>query len=120
MPIVVEPEAGTDTGMLPEVAEFLRGSPLKGVIGGRDVAASDGETFMTLDPGTGEPIAEVAAMKALEVDLAVRAAAKAFTSTGWSTMPANERAIWIHRLVGASERPQAILSANEREGGRRS
>src|ERR1700724_3753758 len=116
MPIVVEPEAGTDTGMLPEVAEFLRGSLLKGVIGGRDVAASDGETFMTLDPGTGEPIAEVAAMKPPEADLAGRAGAKAFTSTGWSTMPANERAIWIHRLLGASARPQPTHRPNAKKG----
>jgi aldehyde dehydrogenase (NAD+) len=52
-------------------------------------------------------------MKALEVDLAVRAAAKAFTSTGWSTMPANERAIWIHRLADAIERRKPIIGQIE-------
>src|SRR3989442_993298 len=113
MTIVVEPEAGTDTCVMPEVAEFLRGSPLKAVIGGRDVAALDGETFVTRDPGTGEPIAEVAAMKAPEVDVAVKAAAKAFTSSGWSTMPVNERAIWIHRLADAIERHKAIIGQIE-------
>ena len=66
------------SGLLPEAAAFLAGSPLPGVIGGRDVPATDGATFTTLDPGTGKPIAEVAAMKAADVDRAVKAAAEAF------------------------------------------
>ena len=49
------------SGLLPEAAAFLAGSPLPGVIGGRDVPAMDGATFTTLDPGTGKPVAEVAA-----------------------------------------------------------
>ena len=50
--------ATASTKLLPEVERFLSESPLRGVIGGRDVAASDGATMPTRDPGTGEPIAE--------------------------------------------------------------
>src|SRR4029077_6514735 len=83
----------------------------QGVIGGRDVPAMDGATFTTLDPGTGKPIAEVAAMKAADVDRAVKAAAEAFPR--WSALPANERAIWIHRLADEIERRKAIIGEIE-------
>ena len=46
------------TDLLPEVKKFLATAPLKGVVGGKDVAGSDGKTMATLDPGSGEPIAE--------------------------------------------------------------
>ena len=59
---------------LPEVSEFLSQSPLKAFIGGKQVAAADGSTFTTRDPGTGLPLAEVSAMSATDVDQAVRAA----------------------------------------------
>ena len=98
-------------GVLPEVAAFLAGSPLPGVIGGRDVPALDGETFTTLDPGTGKPIARVAAMKAPDVDRAVKAAAEAFPR--WSALPVAERAIWIHRLADEIERRKPIIGQIE-------
>jgi len=64
--------------LLPEVEKFLSESPLKSVIGGKDVASATGETMATRDPGTGEPIAEFAVLGAADVDRAVKAAADAF------------------------------------------
>ena len=44
----------SEIDLLPEVQEFLGRSPLKGFVGGQDVAASNGETFKTIDPGSQE------------------------------------------------------------------
>lgn len=99
--------------LLPEVEKFLSASPLKGVVGGRDVAAADGATFTTIDPGSGEHLAEVASMQAVDIDRAVRAAADAFVNSGWATMPVNERAVWIHRLADEIEKRKAIIGQIE-------
>ena len=45
------------SGLLPEVEAFLTGAPLASVIGGKDVAGTAG-TMKTLDPGSGEELAE--------------------------------------------------------------
>ena len=60
------------TELLPEVAELLTENPVPGVIGGEDVLAGNGATFTTRDPGSGQPLAEVTAMQAFDVDRAVR------------------------------------------------
>ena len=99
--------------LLPEVAEFLSGGPLLGVIGGEDVAAADGETFHTYDPGSGESLAEVASLKRADVDRAVRTAQKAFKSTGWSTMAPNDRGVLLHRLADAVEKRKSIIGQIE-------
>ncbi|HEX2754880.1 MAG TPA: aldehyde dehydrogenase family protein, partial [Candidatus Limnocylindrales bacterium] len=60
-------------------------------IGGKDVAASDGETFVTVNPATEEPLAVVARATAADMDRAVRAARSAFRRS-WSTLSGRERA----------------------------
>ncbi len=95
--------------VLPEVAEFLEGSPLPGVIGGRDEMASSGETLTTRDPGSGLPLAEVPAMQAEDVDRAVKAAQKAFDTTGWPQLSPHERGALLHRLADAVEDRRAIF-----------
>lgn len=99
------------SGLLPQVAAFLQGSPLPGVIGGQDAPASDGRTFTTLDPGTGKALAEVAAMQAADVGRAVTAAAAAFPR--WAALPVMERAVWIHRLADEIERRKPIIGQIE-------
>jgi aldehyde dehydrogenase (NAD+) len=95
--------------VLPEVAAFLGQSPLPGVIGGTDVMASGGSVFCTRDPGSGQPLAEVAAMQADDVDRAVEAAQRAFDTTGWPRLSPNQRGVLLHRLADAVERRKAIL-----------
>jgi aldehyde dehydrogenase (NAD+) len=95
--------------LLPEVEKFLSESPLKSVIGGKDVASSTGETMATRDPGTGEPIAEFAVLTAADVDRAVKAAADAFKRSGWATMSPAERGVHLHRLADAIEKHKPII-----------
>lgn len=95
------------------VSEFLAQSPLKAFIGGDWVAAADGSTLTTRDPGTGAPLAEVPAMSAKDVDRAVQAATKAFRSSGWAEMTAHERGVLLHRLADEVEKHKPILARIE-------
>ena len=99
--------------LLPEVAAFLGQSPLPGVIGGQDVMAANGEMFCTRDPGSGQPLAEVAAMQPDDVDRAVRAAQRAFDTTGWPRLQPNERGVLLHRLADLVERRKSVLAQIE-------
>jgi phenylacetaldehyde dehydrogenase len=82
------------------VAEATRrftSQPRQLLIGGEWVDAADGESFETLDPGTGEVLTTVAHGKAEDIDRAVRAARRALNGP-WSTMTPSERGRAIHRL----------------------
>ena len=59
-------------------------------IDNQDVDALAGETFTTVNPATGAPLATLARAKREDVDRAVASANKAFAS--WSVMDPNERA----------------------------
>lgn len=95
------------------VTDFLSQSPLKAFIGGEWVPAADGTTFTTRDPGTGQPLAEVAAMGAKDVDRAVQAATKAFRTSGWAEMTPNERGVLLHRLADEVEKHKPVLARIE-------
>ena len=99
--------------LLPEVEAFLRESPLPGVVGGRDVTGSTGETMATRDPGTGETIAEFCVLTAADVDRAVQAAADAFRRSGWATLGPNERGARLHRLADAIEKHKPVIGQIE-------
>ena len=73
------------------------------LIGGSWVPARSGETFAVLDPATENPIAEVAAADAADVDLAVAAARAAFESGAWPRMGGAERARLIWELADRIE-----------------
>jgi aldehyde dehydrogenase (NAD+) len=99
--------------LLPEVEKFLAGAPLKGVVGGKDVAGSTGATMATRDPGTGDTIAEFCVLEAADVDAAVKAANHAFKHSGWATMSPNERGAKLHRLADALEKHKPIIGQIE-------
>ena len=61
----------TQEALSPETASFLSQGLLKGFIGGEDVESSNGETFITHDPGSGETIAEVSHLQPDDVNRAV-------------------------------------------------
>jgi aldehyde dehydrogenase (NAD+) len=67
-------------------------------IGGKFVAASSGKYFPTYNPATGEVLAEIAEAGAKDVDLAVRAARKAYTGV-WAKMPGRERGRYLYRIA---------------------
>jgi acyl-CoA reductase-like NAD-dependent aldehyde dehydrogenase len=72
------------------------------LIGADWVQAADGRTFETIDPATGDTIAEVAHAGAEDVDRAVRAATAALEGP-WSTMPPAKRSILMNRLADLIE-----------------
>jgi aldehyde dehydrogenase (NAD+) len=81
-------------------------------IGGDFVAPVDGRRFTTVDPSTGEPLAEVAEAGPADVDKAVKAARRAFTR--WSKLPGSERAKYlfrIARLLQERSRELAVLES---------
>ena len=101
------------TKLLPEVKTFLTAAPRPMYIGGQFVFAADGQTFDTHDPGTGETLASVAAGGAAEIDAAVAAAQKAFRGPQWSGLPANDRAVILHRLADQIQKHAAVLAQLE-------
>lgn len=68
------------------------------LIDGKWVKAQSGKTFDVFDPATGEPIASVAEGDKADIDLAVKAARRAFASGPWSRMTPSERGRIIHRI----------------------
>jgi phenylacetaldehyde dehydrogenase len=67
-------------------------------IGGNWVDARSGETFSTLNPATGEELAQVASGGKEDVDRAVLAARQAFESGAWSRMTPSMRGRLIWRV----------------------
>jgi phenylacetaldehyde dehydrogenase len=77
--------------------------PGRHLIGGKWTAPSSGECLLTLNPATGERIAEIAKGTAHDVDAAVRDAAATFCSAGWRNMGPFEREALLHRLADLLE-----------------
>src|SRR6478609_8980531 len=73
------------------------------------VDASDGGTFDTVDPATGEVIARVAHATAKDVDAAVRVARKAVETGPWSRTDAADRGRLMFKLADRSEKESAEL-----------
>ena len=106
-------ETANQTELLPEVQEFLDKKIHGALIGGVEVMASDGGTFDTHDPGSGERLATVANLTAEDVGQAVSAAQKAFDESDWAKMPVNERSVFLHRLADEVEKRKAIIAQIE-------
>lgn len=72
-------------------------------IAGERCAAASGETFDTLNPATGKPLAAVSRCDAGDVDRAVSAAREAFESGVWSKAAPAQRKAVLHRLADLIE-----------------
>ena len=68
-------------------------------IAGRDEPSASGRTFASIDPSTGEEIAQVAFGEAEDVDRAVAAGRAAFESGAWSKASPGRRATVLRRLA---------------------
>ncbi len=99
--------------LLPEVRSFLSQDPVRMYIGGRWLEAHEHQVFETLDPGDGTLLASVAEGGEQEIDAAVAAAQDAFRRSGWATMPANERAVLLHRLADLVDQNRDVLAQIE-------
>src|SRR6266852_7219715 len=80
----------------PRVASFLE-KPRQMLINGNWVDAVSGKTFSTYDPSTGEVLATVAEGDTADIDLAVKAARKAFEGK-WRKMSPSERGKLVWKL----------------------
>ena len=87
----------------PRVASFIE-KPRKMLINGNWVDAVSGKTFPSYDPSTGEVLATVAEGDKADIDLAVKAARKAFESASpWRKMTPSERGRLIWKLADLLE-----------------
>ncbi len=100
-------------GRLPEVQEFLSAGPLGGIIDGQTAVAKDEHLLATLDPGSGQVVAEFYGLQADDVDRAVRAAGRAFAESNWAKWSPAERAVALHRLADAMEARKEIVAQIE-------
>ena len=81
-----------------DVSDFVR-KPRKMLIGGKWVESVSGKTFETYNPATGEVLAHVAEGEQQDIDLAVKAARKAFESGPWPAMSPSERGRLLWKLA---------------------
>ena len=96
------------TTAVPPRPAFIDG-PLRLYIGGQHVSTDD--RMATIDPATGETLAEVPVASPAQVDLAVQAAADAFR--GWRTTPPTQRARLLWALADLIEEHSEELAAIE-------
>lgn len=83
------------------------------LIGGQRVESVSGRTFETINPATGEVLAQVARGEAADVGLAVDAARRAFEDRKWQNMSAMDRTGLLLRLADLIEREAADLAVLE-------
>jgi acyl-CoA reductase-like NAD-dependent aldehyde dehydrogenase len=89
------------------------------IIGGELVSATSGKTFAVIEPGTGQPFAEVAEAGPVDVERAVHAAYRAFEEGPWPRMSATERGrILIHAAQLVRQRLEEIAKVEARNAGK--
>jgi aldehyde dehydrogenase (NAD+) len=82
-------------------------------IGGKWQDSVSGKTFPTVNPSTGEVICQVAEGDKADIDLAVKAARKAFEDGPWPRMNASERGRLLYKLADLIEKNKEELAALE-------
>src|SRR5215471_309402 len=83
------------------------------LIDGKWQDSISGKTFETMNPATGETICQIAEGDKADVDLAVKAARKAFEEGPWSKMNASERGGLLNKLADLIEQKRDELAALE-------
>ncbi|HUJ94433.1 MAG TPA: aldehyde dehydrogenase family protein [Terriglobales bacterium] len=94
------------------VTEFLK-QPKKMLIGGRWLEAVSGKTFDTYNPATGEVLGRVAEGDRADIDLAVKAARKAFDEGPWPDMLPAERANLLWKIADLIDKNREELAELE-------
>ena len=82
-------------------------------IDGQWVDAEGGDSFTSFNPATGEEWARIPAATAADVDWAVNAAHRAFTSGPWSTMLPTERGALLRNLAELMKKHSEMLGRTE-------
>src|SRR5712671_5040117 len=92
-------------------APKVKDQPL--LIGGKWQDSVSGKTFETLNPATGAAICQVAEGDKADIDLAVKAARKAFEEGPWSRTNASDRGRLLNKLADLIEKNKEDLAALE-------
>jgi gamma-glutamyl-gamma-aminobutyraldehyde dehydrogenase len=87
--------------------------PTQAFINGEYVSAIDGNTMQSINPATGEVLAELSACNAADVDLAVANAKSAFDAGIWSQLHPSERKTAIAKLAKLIEQNALELAVME-------
>ncbi|RFU66567.1 aldehyde dehydrogenase family protein [Peribacillus glennii] len=95
-----------------KLQKFLQG-PKKLFINGTFVESVSGKTFATPNPATGQTLAEVYEGDKADIDLAVKAARKAFDEGPWSKMSAAARSRLMYKLADLMEENKEELAQLE-------
>ena len=98
------PESAGPVKIAPRYQHFIQG---------RFVAPKSGKYFPTINPANEKTLSEVALGNAADIDAAVKAARKAYTSV-WSKLPGRERGKYLYRiarLIQEKSRELAILES---------
>jgi phenylacetaldehyde dehydrogenase len=115
----VRQETGTEMDTLfvdpriGETAAAFLGREHRLLIDGKWAPAVSGKEFDTYDPGTGRVIARVAEGDAADVDLAVAAARRAFTSGSWQSMTPSDRGRLVWKIGELLDQHAAELAELE-------
>ena len=86
---------------------------LKLFINNEWVDAQDNKTFLSYNPATGEPVAQLAQGSKTDVDKAIAAAKAAFDSGVWSEMDPEERGGFLARAAQIMQRRAEELAVCE-------
>ena len=86
----------------PRVVSYIE-KPRQMLINGNWVDSVSGKTFPSYDPSTGEVLATIAEGDGADIDLAVKAARKAFETGPWRKMTPSERGKLIWKLADLLE-----------------
>ncbi|MBA4149221.1 MAG: aldehyde dehydrogenase family protein [Verrucomicrobia bacterium] len=81
-------------------------------IGGKFVTPSSGKYFPSINPATEEKLADIAMANRRDVDLAVKAARRAYDKT-WCKMPGRERGKYLYRIARLIQEKARELSVLE-------
>jgi len=79
-------------------------------IDGRFCSAASRQTYTSINPATGKPLAEIASCEAPDVDAAVKAARRAFENGVWARCPAAQRKRVMLKLADLIEENLAELA----------
>ena len=88
------------------------------IIAGERRDAAEGATFTVTEPATGKPLAEVAKASAVDVDLALAIAHRAFNDGrgAWARTSATERGRVLHKVAELLREREDLLATAEARG----
>lgn len=92
---------------------YIAGEPKKLLIDGKWVDSVSGKYFETSNPATEERLTKIAEGGAEDIDLAVKAAQRAFENPAWANITPHQREIYLHKIADLIEENAEELAVIE-------